>query len=371
MRLVSCRERPHNFNLFQLCWGRLFMTEKHKDGVVPEFEEREEDVIVFDIDAVTAVSSAELLHRADASGSQEIDMPKAVEPGKTEAELSPIFKELATPRLPELQKENRAKLLMQSPTRIFLYWSLRKNPYQILHRLFGDNIGSYTLALKLANISTGNEEIKAIEAEGSWWFNVAPDAQYQAEIGFYAPNRPFIRVTFSNIIATPRKSPSPRRATSVDWMVSADKFARVLDVAGFKQDAFEVAIAGDEQTVNENFSPSRFASFVGQKEQDVSGISAEEIRFAIMALAAGVPLEFLKWKVGSELFALFQANFDKLSGEIALAALRENFGLDAEDFEFEEAGPAVFGASLVNFPKRFKYKRSLPEYAPISSGSIS
>jgi hypothetical protein len=45
-----------------------------------------------------------------------------------------------------------------------------------------------------------------------------------------------------NTVTTPRKSPSPRSAESAEWRVPAQRFARVLDAAGFARDAFDVAL---------------------------------------------------------------------------------------------------------------------------------
>ena len=50
--------------------------------------------------------------------------------------IDPIFKELSEPKLPELPKDNRARLQMQSPTRAFLYWSFENNPFQTLNQRF-------------------------------------------------------------------------------------------------------------------------------------------------------------------------------------------------------------------------------------------
>ena len=42
----------------------------------------------------------------------------------------------------------------------------------------------------LTDLERESEEIHAVESEGSWWFDVRPDREYRAEIGFFAPNRP-------------------------------------------------------------------------------------------------------------------------------------------------------------------------------------
>lgn len=339
----------------------------------PETDESglENTEIEFILDDVQPVSSGEMLR----VGNDEETAP-AIEletddstAAADDIELSPAFKQLALPKLPALEKENRARLQVQSPNRLFFYWSLRTNPFQALNRALGTETGGYTLALRLVDVDRESEELHAVDAEGSWWFNADADSKYRAEIGLFSPSRPFIRILFSNTVTTPRKSPSPRAATSADWKVSSNQFAQVLDVAGFEQDAFDVAIAGDDVAASDNASHIAFSRFIGESEYSLDGISAEDIRFAMMAIAAGQKLEELRWKIGAALFAILQANADRLDAEKAAAALTEYFDIDEAEFTEEEFGSAVYGASLVHFPKKFK-TRPRGEYSPISSFSI-
>ncbi|MEO6484790.1 MAG: DUF4912 domain-containing protein, partial [Pyrinomonadaceae bacterium] len=122
--------------------------------------------------------------------------------------LSPTFKALADVTLPELGRENRARLQMQTPTRLYFYWSIKENAWALLRNVFGADLGSYSLVLKLIDNKHGLEEIHQTDAEGNYWFDVEPDGSYQAEIGFYAPNRPYFRILHSNTVETPRRSPS-------------------------------------------------------------------------------------------------------------------------------------------------------------------
>ena len=309
------------------------------------------------------ISSGELL-RSEAETAEiaariaaALDEEPAADP---ESELSPAFKELREAKLPALPRENRARLLMQTPTRVYFYWGLKNNPYQILHRAFGDNRGSYTLVLKLINVTRDTEEMHPVDAEGNWWFSVDPDCTYRAEIGFYAPNRPYFRALYSNTVTTPRKSPSPRVATDADWRVSANAFSTVLDNAGFQQDAYEVALAGDDIEASDSATRDAFTQFIGE-EANSDAFTAEELRYAMLALASGVPLEALRWKISASLFALLAEHLDRLSSESALGALREHFEIDDEVIVEEEQLSAVHGASLVHFPKRIRRKPGMPE----------
>ena len=124
-------------------------------------------------------------------------------------ELSSTFKALADVTLPELGRENRARLQMQTPTRLYFYWSIKENPWALLKNVFGDDLGSYSLVLKLIDNKHGFEEIHQTDAEGNYWFDVEPDGSYQAEIGFYAPNRPIF--AFYTQIRSKRRVEAPAR----------------------------------------------------------------------------------------------------------------------------------------------------------------
>jgi hypothetical protein len=255
---------------------------------------------------------------------------------------------------------------MQSPTKIYFYWSIKTNPFQILSRVFG-NQTNYQLIVKLVNQTNGREEIFPIEAEGATWFDVDANSTYQAEIGFYAVNRPFVRVMFSNTVETPRKNPSPRRDYSPNFTVSANQFAEVLDVSGFQQDAFEVALAGDDIESANDATQTAFSQIVGAPPSDYDEKKSSEIRFILLALASGYSVKDLRGHISPSLFNILQSNTEKITTERALLALQENFGgLSDEIYEEESFAPTVFGASLVNFP-RFSKRKLLPKFAPISS----
>ncbi|MEZ5428835.1 MAG: DUF4912 domain-containing protein [Pyrinomonadaceae bacterium] len=318
------------------------------------------------------ISSAEMLRAEEETLSAEPEIPQALgqaemateETGEESDEIEdPIFRELAEPKLPELPKENRARLLMQSPTRIQFYWSVKHNPFQTLQKAIG-NTGSYTLVVKLVNQTNGREEIFPVEAEGSWWFNVESNSVYRAEIGFYAPNRPFVRVMFSNALETPRRNPSPRQATDADWAVTAMEFANVLDATGYSQDAFEVAMAGDDRDRAEDATRNAFSQFIGDPKgsDDLEGIPMEEIRFALLAIASGFSLEDLRGHISAALLTLLEKNADKLTPENALAALNEHFDVSMEEVEEGEEviGEAVYGLSLVHFPRSSRKRRTSP-----------
>ena len=320
--------------------------------------------IEFVADGVEPVSSVEAPKSIEA---ETVAAVAAKSPAEIDFEnRSPAFKELALPKLPHLERQNRARLQVQSPNKIFFYWSLRSNPFQALQRSLGAETAGFTLALRLIDIETEREGLQAIEPEGTHWFNTEAGRSYRAEIGFYSTTRPFVRILFSNTITTPRKSPSPRAASESQWRVSSHKFAEVLDASGFQKDAFDVAIAGDDSAVAERVTHAALSDFLGHSKYSLDDISPEEIRFALLAIASGQALEELRWKIGAALFAILQANAERLAAARAAAAMSEHFEIDETEFEEEEIGPTVFGNSLVHFPRRFK-TRTRGEYSPDSS----
>jgi hypothetical protein len=330
-------------------------------------------------DEINAVSSSAFIRSEEEIIEAGIEPPRfLIDAGlidEAEKEQDPIFRELAEPKLPALERENRARLLMQTPTRLHFYWSLKNNPFQILHKTLRGNTGGYRLAAKLVNLKTEEERVIPVEPEGSWWFSVEPNSTYRAEIGFFAVNRPYIRIIYSNVVETPRKSPSPRVATDADFAVTARQFAEVLDVAGYRQDAFEVAMIGDDADRAAQATRDAFAKFTGARPEEFSTIDTDELRLALLAVASGVELKDVRANISPALFALLHSLAAKPSAENALDALSEHFDVFSEELFEEEIGPAVFGESLVNFPKRFGKrivpKEILPKFAeklsPLSS----
>lgn len=337
--------------------------------IPPAGDESDSDVIEFVPFEADVVSSGSMLNPSSASMKTEAaavldnEIIAPVEP-----ERSPAFKELAHPKLPRLERENRARLAMQTPNRLFFYWSTGANPFQTLDRALGGRATDYTLILKLADLKRGTEEIQAIEAEGSWWFDVEADGEYRAEIGFYSTSRPYVRVMYSNVVETPRKSPSPHSADEAEWRVSSDRFAKVLHLSGFKQDAFDVAIAGDDAAGTDAVTRQAFTGMIGSDSGTADDIPADEIRYALLAIAAGATLESLKFRVGARLFALLQANFAKFTAETAMQTVRDHFDVEAGEILEEEELTAVYGSSRLNFPRTLK-RRFPNKLEPVSSYS--
>lgn len=276
---------------------------------------------------------------------------------------SPVFKELAQPKLPQLAQDNRAYLQMQSPSRVFFYWSVKNDSFETLRRALGNRADNYGLAVKLVNLTNDREMIAPVESSGSWWFDAEPASSYRAEIGFYTPNRPFIRIIFSNTLETPRSAPSPNTDYSEYFAITPNQFAEVLDSAGFSQDAFDVYVAGDYPEFADEATRMAFVQLVGTEEIDFSAISLYELRYVLFALASGVTLSQLRESVSENLWNflahLTDQKTDALSEEKVILALEEFFGFSPflEETDEEITLAPVFGLSIINFPKDLKNRK--------------
>jgi hypothetical protein len=365
------------------------MNEKEIEKNDLERTETETETLEFSLTdfKLNLVSSAEMLKGAAVRTLPENELRFAALDGEEQAEKeekeaeepSEIFKELAEPKLPALPSENRARLQMQSPNRIFFYWSLKNNPFQTLRKMFGNRAADFTFVARLVNLTNQSENFYHVPVAGSWWFDVESDSAYRAEIGFMASNRPFVRLLYSNTIETPRSAPSPYYDLSPQFAVSAVEFAEVLDASGYRQDAFEMALAGDETGENEADAATEETLFqlIGKRKLEAQ---AAALRYVLFALAAGATLEDLRGQISPQLFGelekLMRENAGRFSAEKVRSALRENFDFaDADDAdaeeETEETGEVsykTFGASLVNF---HKFPRALtkrfPKFSPVSS----
>src|SRR6476620_2632154 len=150
--------------------------------------ENESDVIEFVPDEPERPSSAIAVSTVSREAVEEEPARSAsTDNGQPSVERSPAFIELAEPKLPKLERENRARLAMQTPNRLFFYWSTGENPFQILSHAIHGQASNYTLVLKLADLKRGTEALHQIEQEGSWWFDVEADGEYWVVIIRYPP----------------------------------------------------------------------------------------------------------------------------------------------------------------------------------------
>jgi uncharacterized protein YoxC len=321
----------------------------------------EKSIERIDEQGVTAVSTREIANENIEKLTQPIDLPakdNAQEHNEEAAKReTPIFKALADPKLPEIEKGNRLFLQMQSPTRIFFYWTVKTNAYKTLQKAFGENAGGYMLVAKLQNLTKKTEDIFPIDVEGSAWFDVPDNSKFQTEIGFFSPSRPFVRVAFSNTLETPRMSPSQNVDNSPVWNVSTMQFAEVLEASGYSQDAFEVAMQVEQSEDSRDSNQATeviYSRITGEDEAYFAKFEMSELRSVLLGIVSGIPLAVILEQVSGELSAWLSENPQVFEPQSVMAILQETFGEDfgkfVEGTKTQTAG-VVFGASSINFPK--------------------
>src|SRR5437764_1386495 len=107
------------------------------------------------------------------SSSSNVRKPSSESPGQEAPEPPTLIgaaARLAPIELPKLQKDNRARLQMQTPNRLYFYWSLKHDPYSTLNKAVAGGTGGYQLVLKLVNLTHELEEFHPVETFGNYWF---------------------------------------------------------------------------------------------------------------------------------------------------------------------------------------------------------
>jgi hypothetical protein len=137
--------------------------------------------------------------------------------------------------LPLVLKRDSIQLLLQSPRKLFLYWSFANDPRATLRAAFGELAAHYRLAVRLVKVESGEEFLLDAPRERMQWFEVYPRHLYRADVGFHAADRPFVRLLASNEVRTPPDSASHLSADDAEFQLEADDFARLLGGAGYER----------------------------------------------------------------------------------------------------------------------------------------
>ena len=127
------------------------------------------------------------------------------------------------------------QLLLQSPGKLFLYWSFATDPNATLRAAFGELAAQYRLAVRLVKVESGEEFVLDAARERMQWFEVYPRHVYRADVGFHAANRPFVRLLSSKEVSTPPDRASHVSAEEQEFQVQAQDFVRQLNAAGYER----------------------------------------------------------------------------------------------------------------------------------------
>ncbi|HEX8131431.1 MAG TPA: DUF4912 domain-containing protein [Pyrinomonadaceae bacterium] len=143
-------------------------------------------------------------------------------------------------------KRDFIQLLLQSPHRLYLYWTFARDPHATLREAFGELAAHYRLAVRLIKVESGEDFFLDAPRERAQWFEVYPRHVYRAEVGFRAAGRPFVRLLSSNAVTTPPDRASHLSDAEQEFQLEASEFARLLGDAGYERYARGLADhAGD------------------------------------------------------------------------------------------------------------------------------
>lgn len=272
--------------------------------------------------------------------------------------------ELATDEpLPESYSGDRIRLFAQSPGRLYVYWGLARDPYATLARAFGPGAERYSLVIRLVNTDSGEGVLHLASPTKSQWLDAHPGSPYRVDLGLYAQGRAFIRLLSSEVVETPRSGVARSADASPAWKISAEKFARVLDEAGYVSDALEVTL----EAVDDMTNAAATRNIAGAlNAAEVPGMAEEEImemRRLLVALAFGARFDTLRSVLSPALadwLSRVDAQSELVNSDRLVEILRSMFGIEMSrlpgdspaEQAIRRATRAIVGASEINLPER-------------------
>lgn len=148
----------------------------------------------------------------------------------------------------EWRARDEARLLVQSPRRLFLYWRFARDPRELLREALGSVAERFRPAVRLVDATTGEEGEPAPADGGDYWFDVQPGRLLRADVGFHGEGLPFVRLISSNAVETPAVGVSRDADEAPGFRVAAREFERVLAATGFaaEERPEEPARGGDD-----------------------------------------------------------------------------------------------------------------------------
>lgn len=128
---------------------------------------------------------------------------------------------------------DEARLLVQSPHRLFLYWRFACDPRELLRAALGPVAERLRQAVRLVDVASGEEGEPAPAEGGDYWFDVLPGRLLRADVGFHGVDLPFVRLISSNTVETPAVGVSRVEDEAAEFRVAEKEFERVLEATGF------------------------------------------------------------------------------------------------------------------------------------------
>jgi hypothetical protein len=121
------------------------------------------------------------------------------------------------------------RAMVQDPFRLFVYWQLKDDPFDRLHRIFpASEAGNFHSVLKLIDETNNISVLFGAAFMREYWFQVFPDRRYRVELGMHSPRYGYVKLLSSQSTSTPRGGPSDQIAEEETYQIAADDYLRVL-----------------------------------------------------------------------------------------------------------------------------------------------
>jgi hypothetical protein len=264
--------------------------------------------------------------------------------------------------LPELPKQDRIRLQVQSPRSLYVYWGFKDDPFATLRRAFTWTADSYGYAVKLVNLDNGDEFIYEASHTNSQWLDAQPGFSYRVDVGLYSQGRGFIRLLSSNVVTTPRSGVSRYTDVSFDFYVSPEQFAHVLDQSGYVSDALELTLEAADKATHSKATRAIARELGGLDIPELNNDELAELRGILTALAMGMSFDEIRGMLSPMLLQWLETirnqREDALQAERLFDIFRYMLGIEVEQHEFESeeamrrVARVVLGASEVHMPSR-------------------
>lgn len=254
-------------------------------------------------------------------------------------------------------------LLIQSPYRLFLYWSHARDPYETLRRALGEAAAQYQLIIRLFDVDNGEARSHPASMDHTWWFDVSPAHGYRAEVGFFAEGKPFVHLLSSEVTRTPAISVAPESDVEPEFQDHAEGFAHLLNESGYAKDALTVALEAVDDSDTETNTRTLAHSLEGSDAPALEDADLPELRSLVAALALGENPAQARAHLSHRLARWLDSVLNEHGGEVdasrLLESLREMFGFELEYDEtfvltknINRVSSFTWGASDVRQPSR-------------------
>jgi hypothetical protein len=202
---------------------------------------------------------------------------------------------------------DRARLVAQSPWRLYFFWDFAHDPQETMNKALGEAESSGRQMIRLFDLGSGTVSLHPTSPSKNFWFHALPGHTYRAEVGILTSDDIFIKILSSAEATTPRARVSSRKDEAPEFRVSNQQFSEVLQRAGYVADAIEVSLEGPDDENETDATSTVAAQLTDAPLEDMAGDDLGELRRALAALALGISAEEIRRSLSGRALAWLDA----------------------------------------------------------------